>query len=78
MNKVTLIGNLVRDIELKNYKSEDGIGSYTQFTLALNEYNYKSRENVATFISVVSFGKQAEILAKYAVKGRKMCIEGKG
>ncbi|EOR28264.1 single-strand binding protein/Primosomal replication protein n, partial [Clostridium sartagoforme AAU1] len=70
MNRVTLIGNVVKDLELKNYNSSDGNGSYVQFTLAINDQRNKDKE--AVFISIVSFGKQAEILSKYLSKGRRI------
>jgi len=75
MNRVTLIGNVVRDLELKNYSNLEEKGSYVQFTLAINDYRNKEKE--AIFINVVSFGKQAEILAKYLSKGRRIAVEGK-
>ena len=75
MNRVTLIGNVVRDLELKNYNNLEEKGSYVQFTLAINDYRNKEKE--AVFINVVSFGKQGEVLAKYLAKGRRIAIEGK-
>ena len=47
MNEVTLIGNVVRDVELKTYDGSETKGSYVRFTLAINEYNYKNNENNA-------------------------------
>ena len=41
MNKVTLVGNVVNDLELKNYKNDKKEGKYVRFTLAVNEYNVK-------------------------------------
>ena len=75
MNRVTLIGNVVRDLELKNYNNLEEKGSYVQFTLAINDYRNKEKE--AVFINVVSFGKQAEVLSKYLSKGRRIAVEGK-
>ena len=49
MNEVTLIGNVVRDVELKTYDGSETKGSYVRFTLAINEYNYKNNENNAIF-----------------------------
>ena len=44
MNKVSLIGNIVNDLELKDYKNGDKEGKYVRFTLAINEYNVKKNE----------------------------------
>ena len=50
MNKVTLVGNVVNDLELKDYKNNEKEGKYVKFTLAVNEYNVKKNERIATFI----------------------------
>ena len=34
MNKVTLVGNVVNDLELKDYKKDEKEGKYVRFTLA--------------------------------------------
>lgn len=73
MNKVTLIGNIIRDLELKNYEG----GCYTRFTLAINDFNRKARQLEPVFINVVAFGKKAETLSKYISKGKKLAIEGR-
>lgn len=75
MNKVTLVGNVVKNLELKKFN--DGKSPYVQFTLAVNDYNYSKSENTATYINIVAFGKKAEILSQYTTKGRKLAVEGK-
>jgi single-strand DNA-binding protein len=77
MNKVTLIGNLVRDLELKTYNGSEKKGSYVRFTLAINDYIYKNNESNAVFINIVAFNKQAERLYKNLNKGDKIAVEGK-
>lgn len=75
MNKVSLIGNVTRDLELKAYK--EGKGSYVRFTLAVSNYNSKTKEPGVDFINVVAFGSRAETLAQYVTKGRKLAVDGK-
>ena len=77
MNKVTLVGNVVNDLELKNYKNSEKEGKYVKFTLAVNEYNVKKNERIATFIEVVAFGSKAVVLANNVGKGTKLAVEGK-
>ena len=77
MNKVSLIGNIVNDLELKDYKNGDKEGKYVRFTLAINEYNVKKNERIATFIEVVAFDKKAIILAHNVGKGSKLAVEGR-
>lgn len=77
MNKVTLVGNVVNDLELKEYKNSEREGKYVKFTLAVNEYNVKRNEKIATFIEVVAFDAKASILANNIGKGTKLALEGK-
>ena len=48
MNKVTLVGNVVNDLELKDYKNNEREGKYVRFTLAVNEYNVKRNEKISS------------------------------
>lgn len=75
MNRVSLVGNVVRDLELKKFN--DDKSAYVQFTLAVHDYSYSKAEKSATFINIVAFGKKAEILSQYTAKGRKLAVEGK-
>lgn len=75
MNRVTLIGNVTKDLELKTFN--EGKSNYVKFTLAINDMKNKSKDNNATFVNIIAFGKQAEILCKYTTKGRKLFVEGK-
>lgn len=71
MNQVSLIGNVTRDLELR--ESEDH-HKYVQFTLAVHDY-WAGTERTS-FISNVAFGKQAELLAEYVKKGNKLAVNG--
>lgn len=75
MNKVTIIGNLVRALELKNYKDAEQKGSWVKITLEIN--GCKNKEKEAIFINIVAFGKQVEILSKYLVQIRSILVERK-
>lgn len=72
MNKVILIGNLTKDVELSFVK---GTGNaITKFNLAVSR-GYKDK-NETDFINCVVFGKTAENVAQYTSKGSKVAIEG--
>ncbi len=77
LNKAFLFGNLTRDPELKSLPS--GI-KVVSFGLATNR-TWKNKDGVkqdsTTFHNIVSFGKQAEIMAQYLKKGRGVFIEGR-
>lgn len=76
-NRVTLIGNLTREPELKQTKSGLAV---TDLGLAMNrswtgENGQKQEET--TFVDVTVWGKTAENAAKYLQKGRSVLVEGR-
>jgi len=77
LNKVMLIGNLTRDVELRVLPKGTSIG---QFGLAVNrkwkDESGQKKEEV-TFIDCEAWGKTAEIIAKYTTKGRPLFVEGR-
>lgn len=76
LNRVTLIGNLTRDPELRYTSSGMAIA---KFGLAVNE-RFKSgdewKEKV-NFIDITVWGRQAETTSEYLSKGRQVCIDGR-
>src|SRR5829696_7871212 len=76
-NKVFLMGNLTRDVQLKYLPSQTAVA---EFGLACNRKfrtaNGEDREEV-TFVDVTAFGKQAEVLNQYMTKGKPIFIEGR-
>ncbi len=77
VNKVLLMGNITRDIEMRQFPSGGSVG---KFTIAVNE-RYKDRneqwQERANFIDCEVFGRKAEVMAQYLGKGRPVFIEGK-
>lgn len=77
MNKVILLGNLTKDIELRTIPSGNTVGNVG---IATNEsYTNKQGEKVdkVSFHNLTVWGKQAETLSKYTQKGSKLLVEGK-
>ena len=77
-NKVVLLGNLTRDPELK--KSPSGI-SVAKLRLAVNE-TYKDRQTgqpkeVACFVDVAVWDKQADSCGQYLTRGSQILVEGR-
>lgn len=76
-NKITLVGNLGRDPELRYTPQGTPVCS---FTLATNEKR-KDRagemQDVTTWFRVTLWGRQAETASQYLVKGRPVYIEGR-
>lgn len=75
MNRVILIGNLVRDPESRTTPS--GI-NYCTFILAINRpYTDKgSGKREADYINIVAWRGTADLCARYLSKGRKAAIVG--
>ena len=74
LNKVILIGNLVRDPELTQTPS--GI-SVCKFTLAVNRnFTNANGERDTDFINIVTWRGLAESCGKYLVKGKKAAVSG--
>lgn len=76
-NRVQLIGNLGNDPEIVNMESGSKLA---KFSIATNEtYKNTKGEKVTDtqWHNVVAWGKTAEIIEKYLVKGNEVAIEGK-
>ena len=72
MNNLTINGNLVRDMEIKDVKGLL-IG---EFTIANNQRLGKDKEET-TFLKCTLFGARVEALEKYLVKGAKVLVSGR-
>jgi single-strand DNA-binding protein len=72
-NRITLIGNITKDPELRQTTS--GI-SATSFSLAVNEKLKDGTEEV-TFVNCVAYDKKAELICRYIKKGYPLFVEGK-
>lgn len=77
MNKVTLIGNVGKEVSIKNFEND---GKLASFTMATNEtYTNKNNEEVTstTWHNLVAFGKVAAVCERMATKGKLISVEGK-
>lgn len=75
MNKVFLIGNLVRDPEMRSTQS--GV-SVCNFTIAVNRRfrNAQTGQQETDFLNVIAWRQLAELCGKYLAKGRKVAVMG--
>ncbi|MED1790514.1 single-stranded DNA-binding protein [Brevibacillus laterosporus] len=73
MNRVILIGNLARDVEMKY--TPNGVAVAT-FTLAVNR-RVQNGQNEADFINIVVWRQLADLCANYLSKGKKCALEGR-
>lgn len=76
-NKVILVGNLTKDIELRYPNAGSAIGSTSiAVTRKYNTQSGEKREETC-FIDITFFGRSAEIANQYLSKGSKVLIEGR-
>ena len=73
MNKVILIGRLVKDPELKTTQSQI---AFCGFTIAVDRKFKTNGEKQADFINIVAWRDRAEFIGKYFQKGSKIGIIG--
>lgn len=77
-NKVLLMGNLTRDVELRYLPNTNT--PVATIGLAVNRrYRTKEGENreEVTFVDCEAFGRTAEVLSQYLRKGRPVFLEGR-
>jgi single-strand DNA-binding protein len=75
-NKIILVGNLTRDIELRYSQGGMGIASTAIATSHKFTQNGEKREEVC-FIDITFFGRSAEVANQYLRKGSKILVEGR-
>ncbi|GMO58218.1 MAG: hypothetical protein Ta2A_03610 [Treponemataceae bacterium] len=75
VNHVLLIGRLTRDAELKYTTTGYPISN---FSLAVNRRRKEGEQWVeeASFFDINLFGKSAEALKQYLIKGKQIAVEG--
>lgn len=73
MNKVILIGRLVKDPDIRMGTNDTKIARYT---LAVNRKYHKNNEPTADLIGCVALGKNGEFAEKYLYKGMKIAVIG--
>lgn len=73
MNRVILVGRLVKDPELKKTNTDISV---VQFALAVNRTFSRNGERQADFINCVAWRGLAENLAKFMRKGNQIGVEG--
>lgn len=73
MNKVILIGRLVRDPDIRYTQGQNSM-AVARYTLAVDR---RTKEKEADFISCIAFGKAAEFADKYLHKGTKLAVTGR-
>lgn len=75
-NRIILVGNVTRDVELRHLESGTAV---TDLGMAINDRVKKNDEWVeeTTFVDVTLWGRTAEVAGDYLKKGAPVLIEGR-
>ena len=76
-NRVILVGNLTRDVELRYIQNGTAV---TDVALAVNDRRKGANgewTEETTFVDVTLWGRQAEVAGEYLSKGSSVLIEGR-
>jgi single-strand DNA-binding protein len=75
MNKVVLLGRVVRDPEVRYTQNNNTM--VCSFSLAVNRRFKQEGQPDADFINIVAWNKTAEFVAKYFTKGQQVAVVGR-
>lgn len=73
MNKITLIGNLIKDPVLKAVPSGQSV---CEFTIAVNRKSWKTEEAISDLFRISAWRGLGETCNRFLEKGRKVCVMG--
>lgn len=76
MNKIVLLGKLIKDPELRSLEDSDKI--FTRFIIAV-ERNFKSQDGTrkSDLIPVTMWGRKAEVICQYMKRGSYISLSGR-
>lgn len=76
LNKVILIGRIVKDVELRHTPSGVAVASFDIANNKTYTQNGEKKEQVS-YISCVAWSKLGELIAEYCKKGAQIAVEGR-
>ncbi len=77
VNKVTLIGRITRDIELRYTPKGTAVSELAMAVNRVRTDDSGQKIEETTFVDVTLWGRQAELANQYLAKGREVYIEGR-
>ena len=77
VNKVILVGNLGRDAELRYTPSGAAVAKFSLATTEVWNDKAGQRQERTEWHNIDLWGKQAESLSEYLVKGKQVYVEGR-
>jgi single-strand DNA-binding protein len=77
LNKVFLIGNLTKDVNLRATPSGQSVADFSIATNRIWVDNKGQKQQETEFHNIVVWGKMAELCNQYLSKGRMVLVEGR-
>lgn len=77
VNKAILLGNVGRDPELRSLQSGGAVVNFSLATSRRWKDKDGERQEQTEWHQIVAFGRTAEVIAQYVVKGSKLYVEGR-
>lgn len=77
MNKVVIVGRLSKDPEVRYTQSQMAVARFTVATDRAKRKESDNNQPAVDFIDVAAFGKTAEIIEKFFLKGKWILVEGR-
>lgn len=77
MNRVILMGRIVRDPDVRYSNGANGSTAVARYTLAVDRKFKQDGQPTADFINCIAFGKLGEFAEKYLHKGTKIAVVGR-
>ena len=74
MNTATIVGRVGRDSEIRYFESGK---VKAQFSMAVNRWDSKTKEEVTDWYNIEVWDKQAEFAGEYIKKGRQVVVDGR-
>lgn len=77
LNRATIIGRITNAIEMKSLPNGTKVANFSVATNHTYKDSTGKKVEKTSFHNVVSFGKTAEVIAQYFIKGQEIFVEGR-
>lgn len=76
-NKVILMGNLTRDVEMRSTPNGQSVANFSLAVTRSWRDQSGQQQDQTSFINCVAWGKAGEIIAQYVSKGQSLLVSGR-
>lgn len=76
-NKVILMGNLTRDVEIRTTSGGQNVGNFSLAVTRSWRDQSGTQQEQTSFINCVAWGKTGDIIAQYVQKGAPLLVSGR-